>query len=283
MAGMLVDEPQSLWRPLNTSQKEIRLLHLRLDIDGDPTGSLSVISLEDHDHTDYIAISHAWQRAEVVCPFVLDGTMTFLPRNIWNCFLYFLQKQSAVVVWVDAVCISQQDLHEKSQQVKEMHAVFSQAQEVRVWHGADLLAIEHLFHSIETDEDFIAGFDEAQLQTFVLRLCLLNKVSWWGRLWVRQEVALAKDVLLCYRQTMIPLTKLERWCKEMLRPRITAIEALTDGAMIFAQFTNRMVSFPGLEKLNQRASNWVDREKSLQLVQMLSDARQSAVTDIRDR
>ncbi len=41
----------------------------------------------------------------------------------------------AEVLWVDAICINQQNLHEKAQQVRDMHTVFKTAAEVFVWLG----------------------------------------------------------------------------------------------------------------------------------------------------
>lgn len=97
-----------------------------------------------------------------------------------------------VTMWIDAICINQGNVEERSRQISIMGEIYKTAQEVYVWlrPGDDHTnyALEHIENSNPRTQ-----FDKAIFSTCVERLF---GVSYWTRLWVIQEFALAQEVIV---------------------------------------------------------------------------------------
>jgi len=118
------------------------------------------------------------------------------------------------VLWIDAICINQDDLVERSAEVLEMGSIYGHAKEVIVWLGPSSedsrLAIETLSKLAEgrwfnpedycfySEPDSWAAFLEKTPEALVSNALswfamkdLLHR-EWFSRLWVYQEIMLAK-------------------------------------------------------------------------------------------
>jgi hypothetical protein len=116
------------------------------------------------------------------------------------------------IFWVDALCINQDDFDERGHQVRGMSTIYANAQEVLVWLGEADLHSRRIFEylSLSKWDTFrqstnwnTIGFDLtiAEHKNFPSAADLgslgeLLERSWFRRLWVLQEVALAKKVTL---------------------------------------------------------------------------------------
>lgn len=118
-------------------------------------------------------------------------------------------------IWIDALCINQNNLVERSHEVKRMKEIYRGASKVVVWLGQktqyttfafDFIqevasetrkrSTEHdislFWHSIRTDE---ARYTASQWRAFAAFLELL----YWHRLWIIQELAMANsDALIAW-------------------------------------------------------------------------------------
>ncbi|KAK5655801.1 hypothetical protein OQA88_5339 [Cercophora sp. LCS_1] len=94
------------------------------------------------------------------------------------------------VLWVDAICIDQSNFLERNHQVKNMIAVFRSAQRVLVYLGEDSHNVRRLFEYATDDR----GGDLPSVLDFI---SLLRR-RWFYRVWVLQEVAVAKSVVVVY-------------------------------------------------------------------------------------
>jgi len=111
---------------------------------------------------------------------------------------------SGLPVWVDAICINQADLKEKSTQVSMMRDIYAAAKCVLVWLGnGNLTQVDELalwtylispYDRNNTAFDGIRGFGGVGDTLFGRVL----QSSWFERAWVVQEVCFARKVLfLC--------------------------------------------------------------------------------------
>ncbi|KAK5164286.1 uncharacterized protein LTR77_009980 [Saxophila tyrrhenica] len=122
-------------------------------------------------------------------------------------------------LWVDAVCINQEDLDERSIQVSSMSRVFANAGRIVVWLGEDSemgdgelsFAFLRWFWNNrlprnQLDSKFTAATGRAlrsdTLQKFYRR-------RWFGRLWVVQEVHFARDAIVLCGNSVLPWQALE--------------------------------------------------------------------------
>ncbi|KAK4500255.1 hypothetical protein PRZ48_008444 [Zasmidium cellare] len=109
-----------------------------------------------------------------------------------------------VLVWVDALCINQADLDERSRQVSLMKQIFSRAESVYIWLGmapgrpvaraldegpdsGDLRWMVSLNRETRENEPFV-GLSTQDLDY----LLSWKDHAWWKRKWVLQEIAVAR-------------------------------------------------------------------------------------------
>ncbi len=90
--------------------------------------------LDKGPHHDYEALSYVWGNAvfpETLC-LGEKGTHA-ITTNLSRCLVALRKPDSVRVLWVDAVCINQQDVKEKSQQVALMGKIYRGAKTVLIW------------------------------------------------------------------------------------------------------------------------------------------------------
>jgi Heterokaryon incompatibility protein (HET) len=173
------------------------------------------------DSPEYIALSYAWGNPNDMCLILLDN-MEFSVRVNLESALYHLCRSSVTTMWVDALCINQSDDGEKSEAVQEMKRVYEDAAHVIVWLGPSgddsdvALQTMNEIGEEACDTDFLdillAGlmapgaecsarhaalaqfaFDRMSLRLFEA-IARLTYRPWWFRVWVFQELVLARDV-----------------------------------------------------------------------------------------
>ncbi|KAG8165586.1 hypothetical protein KVR01_004138 [Diaporthe batatas] len=219
--------PESGAAPLYTSlekeRKEVRLLRVSRLARSAPeeagfVGQLVHAALEDN--PTYVAVSYARDDPSAVGHFVdSDGVETALGYNqaVLDIVSTLVPPGDTLYLWIDAVCINQEDPDERASQVEIMGEIYSTAQQVIVFLGTaddastramDLLQLTRGLMQASGDvlltrglEDFEkrslgAGIPPASWADVAQLLCR----PWFTRRWVVQEVALARDVtVVCGR------------------------------------------------------------------------------------
>lgn len=170
-------------------------------------GRLQVV---DWDCTpNYGALSYTWADgkgdASLSRRIFLDDTpdesAKVLPKALpitFNCgrALRCLRKrETEVVIWVDAICIDQSSLTERSHQVAFMKQIYSRAKTVHVYVGEEecgddltgAQAMEAL--AAQGTVKIISSAEDTVLDRFLSR-------PYFSRLWVVQEVLLARSLTL---------------------------------------------------------------------------------------
>lgn len=162
----------------------------------------------------YEAVSYAWEMSTRNRP-IKVGNQTFLVSAVVEDILMRLRKpQKDRTLWLDLICIDQANRDERSRQVDRMKDIFGQAQAVIASLGPHI-GSEHLDASnqwrFDHALDLITSAWRAvgSMTNFPLSesdeqnvLCLLSK-PWFSRVWVVQEVAAAKKlIIICGKQTI---------------------------------------------------------------------------------
>jgi hypothetical protein len=83
----------------------------------------------------YTALSHRWDQSPASIATRLNCEQFFLGENLWNCFHSIRRRDKAIVLWVDSICINQNNMLERNHQVSLMGQVYSMATDVFVWLG----------------------------------------------------------------------------------------------------------------------------------------------------
>lgn len=100
---------------------------------------INVVTIEDD--LDYEAISYVWGTSEnkpsiQVCSEY--GILALeIPANLGAALRRFRRTSSTRTLWIDSICINQNDDDERSQQVQLMCIIYRRASTVLVWLGED--------------------------------------------------------------------------------------------------------------------------------------------------
>ncbi|RKK87770.1 hypothetical protein BFJ69_g522 [Fusarium oxysporum] len=215
-----------LYKPLNPRTSEIRLLK----IPPNPSSEFELVTISLDDEPKYAALSYLWGDPEKYGQVTIKGNTVKIPDNLASAFLCVLsddsfRSQSHVrYLWADAICINQNDLDERSQQVQLMRRIFQRAHVTFAWVGPKDYSLA--FETIKTITKDIYGntpkenapyktnFDLEWLRRHPM-LCIdrgpdlpnnhLNdpwsavadflQHQYWQRVWIFQEIVLANQLV----------------------------------------------------------------------------------------
>jgi hypothetical protein len=198
---------------------QIRLLKLQRKL---PFIELSgeLLSHTFHDAPPFHAISYAWASGtQSMRPMTLNGKKHRVTGSVYGILLRCSSFFKPQLVWIDTICIDQTNLDEKILQVRAMREIYGRAAHVLVCLGEGpasyaLSMVRELNSRYRTfGEEHVVGhvaaFVERRRTDLLLRarvkamLGLLQHV-WFQRVWVVQEVVVARQVTVCYGQECIP-------------------------------------------------------------------------------
>ncbi|RYP15255.1 hypothetical protein DL765_005830 [Monosporascus sp. GIB2] len=128
---------------------------------------------------------------ERACAYYLPVT-----ANLYAALLRLRDRYIERVIWVDAICINQEDKEERGHQVRSMAEIYCKANRVIVWLGeAEAEDHDTLMAIRAAGDESTKSSDSKTSQQAVL--ALLNR-PWFRRIWVLQEVAAARHVrIMC--------------------------------------------------------------------------------------
>jgi hypothetical protein len=121
------------YRPLVFPTFEFRLLALLLPEESNPAVPIHcLISYENLiEPPDYRALSYCWGDQDVTEEIFVNERSVQVGTNLKSA-LKELRAQGLLVLWVDALCINQEDLLERGFQVVRMGLIYSRTVEVVV-------------------------------------------------------------------------------------------------------------------------------------------------------
>jgi hypothetical protein len=152
-------------------------------------------SLIPKDPLRYEALSYVWGEPvyshSLRCP---KGRIA-ITSNLEEALLHIRFPDRRRVIWVDAICINQRDLQERSQQVRLMGDVYRSAEQVLVWLGPDHTQVtaRRTFDALR--ELIRPPRLEGDDQRIHHHLEEVTKSKWFTRLWVVQELFLARRAI----------------------------------------------------------------------------------------
>ncbi|VUC21504.1 unnamed protein product [Clonostachys rosea] len=124
-----------LYRPLDTSIPEIRLFALdpALTAEAAIEGHLQTVPLGSA--PAYEALSYKWGKPVHSEPIAIAGHTVLVTPNLALALRGLRLQDRQRVLWIDALCINQESLHERAQQVSLMKEIYSQCVCDLLWLG----------------------------------------------------------------------------------------------------------------------------------------------------
>ena len=114
--------------------------------------------------------------------------------NLYNALLQFRRQKKDVRLWIDAICMNQYNVVEKTDQITKMAEIYNKARHVRIWLGVKRPDTDHAVDFIKELADF-EGLSATLAQDNIGRkwvaLTSLMRSRWFSRRWVIPEQGVA--------------------------------------------------------------------------------------------
>jgi len=185
------------YTPLTDNDK-IRILRL---YEGHGSAELvgELITLKQGEKIEYEALSYWWGRKEAGCHLVLkkDNKRYAIPirPELESALRQLRLREQPRNLWVDAICIHQNDSAEKNSQIPKMAEIYSEATNVCVWLGVEEnnsdKALKFIGRVLNLDEIDQLVINERLVEEWNAFSKLIRR-PWFNRRWIVQEVTMAK-------------------------------------------------------------------------------------------
>jgi hypothetical protein len=167
---------------------EIRVIHLYPGTDSDQIqGDLQIISVKESTVAPYSALSYTWgDPHQSQYPITLCNQKFHVRENLFIALKALRCSDSLKVLWIDAICINQEDKKEKTKQIPLMTQIYSKAQTVEIWLGPSLGDGELALTAVSSGR-----IGDIATTEIIRALISLLQRQWFQRLWIIQELVLA--------------------------------------------------------------------------------------------
>ncbi|KAK8103037.1 Heterokaryon incompatibility protein 6- OR allele, partial [Apiospora sp. TS-2023a] len=218
---MEVDEDNAdFYRPLNIDEAEFRLLLVQAG-EGDEAVKCQLLhaSLKDGaDRPPYETVSYCWGDPAETGAIFVDGLEMVVPLSAAAVLKRMRKPTEDRTLWIDAICINQDDVDERGRQVALMRKIYCNTVQNLIWLGEGveeatgycLAVLDSIYrHAKSVTNDFATSLDEITCKTLpsgsisglggsLLEHHLITFFSspWFERVWVIQEALLAPRSLV---------------------------------------------------------------------------------------
>jgi len=201
-------------------------------------GRIQVRLWETTEAVAYRCLSYMWGDQAARFPILVNGRQMSIGHGLYAFLEVAQDRFPNEPLWIDAVCINQDDNKEKSSQVQRMGRIYSNAIEVLVWLG-NSQAIAELFSWTNrplTAVDKTVDLLHIERVPKHIREAVheLLQHPYWSRAWITQEIVLSQALrLLCDFSETTP-EGIGR-CVTPLRPKMAECRTWVLEQVIFPQ------------------------------------------------
>ncbi|KAL9073037.1 MAG: hypothetical protein Q9157_004894 [Trypethelium eluteriae] len=210
----------------------------------------------------YIALSYVWGPPKPAKAVMVNSCEVEVRENLYTALLELRRSdwvRQGIKIWIDTLCINQEDLDEAARQVRSMRDIYMNAWQVVAWLGPPLPSTEVAYAAVlwlarhmETGDrfkdfvqlykGFLTNFNMWSIRTdpyllwrpevfSALRSFFAN--TYWQRLWILQELGMARidAPILCGRhcaslQDIFTAAKLISICEREVGSHISTVSGL---------------------------------------------------------
>ena len=209
------------YQPLDLKSSAFRLIRLLKGPAYSDIECQLIYTTLDENVIEYEAISYTWGTSVKAFSIKLDGAKFMITPNLWHLLGNIRKVEEDRYLWVDAIAINQDDSSERGHQVQRMQAIYSGANCVIIYLGAETASISILMESLllvqrytrgcrweSDDERWKGAWKNVRLQHHRAKdaqqgLREVLKRPWFRRVWILQEVANARRALVFCGSTSV--------------------------------------------------------------------------------
>ncbi|PPJ58412.1 hypothetical protein CBER1_11400 [Cercospora berteroae] len=198
-----MDSDIQIYTPLDVAVGQIRIARIlpSEDCSAVVRCELDIVALPAV-YTAFEALSYCWGDPRITANIELGGAVAAVTVNLEAALRQFRAdaEGKAVFIWIDAICINQQDVEERNHQVTLMQEIYTRATNVRVWLGVADQMSEKLCRVLRrlinepTSSNSLESLsaEEHSIEVRMIYLLVLFAYGYWARRWIVQEVRCAQ-------------------------------------------------------------------------------------------
>lgn len=126
-----------MYEPLSYKNHQIRILELQPGSDDEQLREyLSIVDMDGK--PEYECLSYVWGDATPRHMLrIHQDKMLMIGDNVHRALIGLRERNKHVKIWIDAICINQNDIKERNHQVQNMFCVYRNSASVRAWLGRE--------------------------------------------------------------------------------------------------------------------------------------------------
>jgi hypothetical protein len=175
------------------------------------------------DFQDFEALSYTWGDLSQKHRITLSGKDFEVTTNLEGALRHLRKTNEPRILWIDAICIDQNNIEEKNVQVPRMSLVYEQAKHVLVWLGEESSDSERAMYLLDRlggkaeemeykdrrqnlgmaprhlrpkDPTKLMAFEDLTWSDLEVLHNFIRKRPWWTRMWVIQELTYSREAFL---------------------------------------------------------------------------------------
>ncbi|OAL45898.1 HET-domain-containing protein, partial [Pyrenochaeta sp. DS3sAY3a] len=186
----MFENNSKVYRKLPQENQIIRIVRLKAGKAGDKIrcdlveGPLANLHFE--------ALSYVWGVTLMPYTIFINDKEFSITSNLHGALKELRHPKHDRLLWIDAICINQNDNIEKGYQVQMMRDIYAKASSVCVWLGSGTKATSSAFEMVQR----FASAEEDAKDTVRRELERILEYEWWSRAWIIQEVVMGNHVVL---------------------------------------------------------------------------------------
>ncbi|KAL8783698.1 MAG: hypothetical protein Q9213_004437 [Squamulea squamosa] len=258
------------------------------------------------------ALSYTWGDPAHTRDISVNGKSFAVTENLFVALQHLRSTSFPRILWIDALCINQNDIPERNQQVQQMRDIYKQASEVLIWLGPESNTTAMAIDFMSKIPWLISGSDPPQLipydtlsgesslksrlktmlqlddfQERWIALSQFLKRPWWGRIWVSQEIALASKARFFCGNLVIEMPVVERFDKSWRYHGSMILHILagisTAKRRNIQEVTHYMLMSSNLMDNRNRVQKSISQGTPVDITHLLPSSKFMNSTDPRDR
>ena len=212
------------YNQLPKDRSMIRLIELLGGDDPQIHCKMHVVDLEDTRSLPgngrrgkYEALSYTWQSQTLSNYIICDGKVLYVTQILYDALRTLRRVTTSRFLWIDQLCINQEDVIERNCQVRLMRIIYNRAELVIAWLGLEndytaaafqlvqTIFTKHVSPDVSLDAEPEDIWDKQQMDAMGLphfpsfaweALARLFERPYFRRTWVVQEIVVASDTII---------------------------------------------------------------------------------------
>ncbi|RDL36775.1 uncharacterized protein BP5553_06127 [Venustampulla echinocandica] len=230
-------DPNNAAHPLGTAEAcKAEYKYEPLDPSKNETRLLCILPIQDNQHQSetkmvhctlspasldvppvFEALSYTWGGDSNPSQIILDGKLFSVRSNLGTALQHLRYPSHTRIIWVDAICINQEDTKERSKQISKMRTIYQLASGVISWVSGPTTVTKLAFSLLDQLNERQRGeigrdtrtiiHDPDNLLGWKAFLRFLH-LPYWSRVWIIQELVMARTITIVCGEDKISCTHL---------------------------------------------------------------------------